>query len=356
MLAIVTPSIPHDVINEILDHLATDPDSGHTLQSCSLVSKLWVESCRRYLFHTISFNLVDTIKWIEAFPVAEHSPARHVRELGLSLGGDYHVPDEFFRCLQTFTNVRKVTMSTKFGKGWWWIPSFSTLPRSVTSLTIETEWSTLQEIRDVMAQLPNLNDLKLAGFIHPIGSGMGSSLKANFGGRLQLHNLGRNYPGVVNMLLEVPTGLHFTEIEIHGEDECLASTVMLAEACAGTLVRLSCLVENHGGHEAFGRSFDFGKFPNLEKAEFTVHWVTGSLLWIPEALSTIKPATSPRLSVVQVIVCDYSSRYSHSRTRLDNDFRSINEEVSQIGREFEGAVDLTVGRSPRSSSAKPAAI
>jgi hypothetical protein len=131
----------------------------------------------------------------------------------------------------------------------WGIPSFMRLPLSVTSLSImDAKSVTLLEIRDVMAQLPNLNDLCLSGPFrgHQL-QGIGTVLKGKFGGRLQLHKLGRrSYEGVVNMLLEAPAGPHFTEVDILSVGECLSYTVRLAEACGKSLVKLSYVVDEQG--------------------------------------------------------------------------------------------------------------
>lgn len=48
--------------------------------------------------------------------------------------------------------------------------------------------------------------------------------------------------GVMNILLEVPTGLRFTEVDIRGRGYCLLSAVTLTEACCKTLVKLSYTV------------------------------------------------------------------------------------------------------------------
>ena len=76
-----------------------------------------------------------------------------------------------------------------------------------------------------------------------------------------------------------------------------------------------------------------------------VCWVGGGLLWIPLALSTLKPATSPRLS-------DLKLNFTHAaanRTVIKNagnDLRRIADEVTRIEREFEGVVNVVVLRDP----------
>jgi len=147
------------------------------------------------------------------------------------------------------------------------------------------------------------------------------------------------------MLLEIPTGLHFTEVQVLSTHECLLSTVMLAEACFQTLVKLAYTVSFHCGYEVFMASFDFSEFPNLQEVEFAVGWMKGSVAWIPIALSTLKPATSPRLSTVQLDffrppISNRSVETLVQTTR--GGLRQVAEEVTRIEHEFEGAVNLTV--------------
>ena len=100
-----------------------------------------------------------------------------------------------------------------------------------------------------MVQLPNLDDLSLSGSLVTVDRntlpGTGTALRGRFGGRLRLDN-GHAIADVINMLLEVPTGLHFTEVEILGKYECLSLTVRLAEACGKSLVYLTYVVNIHG--------------------------------------------------------------------------------------------------------------
>ena len=248
---IVALEIPQDIVNEILDHLNTGSRFHHSLLSYSLVAKSWVIPCRRHLFGTIAFTGRKMDRWLKAFPVPEESPAPYVRDLSLSLEERYYVPYEFFKRIQLFSNVRKLTMSREGGNQSWWVNPLVGLPQSVTSLTINEDSITVLRIRDILLQLPNLNDLSLSGPILTVDRnllrGIGKTLKANFGGRLQLCNLGgRPATDVVNMLLDVPTGLRFTEMSIDNWTESLVSAVKLAEACSITLVRLSYWADGQG--------------------------------------------------------------------------------------------------------------
>ena len=238
---VVVPRIPQEIIDEILDCLTADLRS---LRSCALVSKSWLPSCRRHLFHTIFFTS-ETAKWFGALREPEESPARHVRDLRFSIRGYEGAPEKFFEYIPWFTNVEKVTL---LGHGSFqplWIPWLWKLPRSVTSLTINTGVVTVAQIRDIIVQLPNLNDLSLSGSIAMMDrrtlAGIGTVLRGRFGGRLRLLK-GHAVKDVMDMLLEIPTGLHFTDVQICSTYGCLLSTVTLAEACCKTIVKLSYTV------------------------------------------------------------------------------------------------------------------
>ena len=75
----------------------------------------------------------------------------------------------------------------------------------------------------------------------------------------------------------------------------------------------------------------------------------GGLPWIPLTLSTIKSATSPRLSVIRF---DFARSHILRRPvetlihEASHDLRWIATEVARIEREFKGAVNVTVRRDP----------
>jgi len=125
---------------------------------------------------------------------------------------------------------------------------------SVTSLTINTNMFTLVEIGDIMAQLPDLDDLSLSWSLlsEDRGAllGIGTVLRGRFGGRLVLRD-GCADEGVMNVLLEIPTGLRFTEVQIYCTHRCLSSAIRLVEACGNTLVKMSYAVTFYHGFHPF---------------------------------------------------------------------------------------------------------
>jgi len=223
--------------------------------------------------------------------------------------------------------------------------------------------------------LPNLDNLSLSGSLIPVDrgtlSGIGATLSGRFGGQLRLLK-GFVDEDIMDMLLEVPTGLHFTEVEVHGTGEYHLPTARLTEACAKTLVKFSYTVPFYckspfhlvqlflaretstltlppgvDGYEVFERSFDFSEFSNLQEVEFGVGWRRGGLPWIPIALSTLKPATSPRLSAVRL---DFTHSSLAGRFVDDlieaagDDLRRVADEIARIEGEYGGAVNPTVLR------------
>ena len=253
--AVTIPRIPQEIIDEILDHLAADPRLRPLgLQPCALVSKSWVPSCRRHLFYAIFFTPGDILRWLNTFPVPEECPAHHVRDLMFSLKGYYTAPQRFFEYVPWFENVERVTLLEHEG---FWPPetlSPGRLPQSATSLTIDADAATLLQIRDIMVQLPYLNDLSLSGFPAKVEGktlqGMGATLGGRFRGKLRLLK-GHANEDTINMLLEIPTGLHFAEVDICGTQMYLLSAVRLAEACGKTLVKLSYVTPTYGEYHPF---------------------------------------------------------------------------------------------------------
>ena len=231
------PRIPQEIIDEILNRLAADSDRW-SLRECALVSKSWLPSCRRHLFRAIHFNRADVDRWLKTFPVPEESPAHHFRDLSVEVKLGELFLEEFSEHIPWFTSVESFNLMWRGGAP----RSSLRLPRSVTSLTLKLGAVALLRIRDVMVQLPDLDSLSLSGSLGPMDRrllpGIGTVLRGRFGGKLQLLK-GLAHEDVMNMLLEVPTGLHFTEIRIRDARECPLSVVRLVEACGKPLVRLS---------------------------------------------------------------------------------------------------------------------
>lgn len=112
---------------------------------------------------------------------------------------------------------------------------------------------------------------------------------------------------------------------------------------------ISCLV---GTCENVRQSFNLSKFPNLQEVKFDLRVGgrgAGTLPWIPSALSTLKPATSPRLATIRLDFAGPPIASLHVESLIKDmggDLRRIADEADRIEREFEGAVEITVLRDP----------
>lgn len=106
------------------------------------------------------------------------------------------------------------------------------------------------------------------------------------------------------------------------------------------------LTPHHGpvSRGDLGRPLDFAKLPNIEHVTFEVEWIYGDLHWIPPALSTLKPTTSPRLSVIELEIGYRCRREGHmpQGETPDDDIRLIKEEAIRIKHEYMGAVKVTI--------------
>ena len=238
---ITGPTIPQDIVNEIADHLVIDSDFL-SIRACALLSKSSVQPCRRHLFRVAVFTPASVDKWFKTFPAPEESPAHHVKDLRIWIGGGGCVPEKFFKYTQWFPNTESMSLLGRGGVPLMRRTSLWRFPKSVTSLTIDTDVVTLLQVRDIMAHLPNLDDLSLSGSLVATGRrellGIGRVLRGRFGGKLVLSD---EYvdEDVINMLLEIPSGLRFTEAQVHCTHDILPSAVRFVESCGETLVKLS---------------------------------------------------------------------------------------------------------------------
>ena len=70
---------PPELLDEILSHLPSD--GGRSLQSCSLVSKSWLEPSRRLLFTHISVRVDNHQSWLDNISPTNVGLLRHIRSL-----------------------------------------------------------------------------------------------------------------------------------------------------------------------------------------------------------------------------------------------------------------------------------
>jgi len=83
--------------------------------------------------------------------------------------------------------------------------------------------------------------------------------------------------------------------------------------------------------------------------DFSVRWVGGGLLWIPKALSTLRPATSPHSPAIQLNFALHPTTDRSVETLLHDAGSGlclVADEFTRIEREFGGVVHLSVGLDP----------
>ena len=141
------------------------------------------------MFHTLDLTWGRMHRCFYAFSVLEESPAHYVRALRISIEGINWFPDEFLEHAPRFTNVRKLSLFGGEDCLVSRLPSLWRLPESVTSLTIiASNGVSLVPILDIMARLPNLDDLSLRSFVIPADTSalpvIGMVPRGRFGGKL----------------------------------------------------------------------------------------------------------------------------------------------------------------------------
>ena len=92
-------------------------------------------------------------------------------------------------------------------------------------------------------------------------------------------------------------------------------------------------------NEASEQSLDFSKLPNLQEMYFGLSWESGGLPWIPKALSTARPATSPCLFTIKLSFTRRHTANESVKALINNtgkDLRKVADEVAWIKRDFSG--------------------
>jgi len=107
---------------------------------------------------------------------------------------------------------------------------------------------------DIMARLPNLDDLTLRGpFILADRSALLGVPRGRFGGELVLRNV-HGSRNAKNVLLDTLTGFPFSKVEVRCAHEYIPSAIRLVEACSKTIVKLSLDVIFGGKYHPFPSS------------------------------------------------------------------------------------------------------
>jgi hypothetical protein len=230
------PRIPQELVHEILDHLA---DDMATLRSCSLVARSWTHPSYRHIFNNVFFSAEGITKWNKSFSDPEDSPARHVRDLSFCFVQP-DVPIDFADRMPYFSNVQQLTLVGRSATNPDFLSALGQLPLSIRSVDITFTKVLTTHIISLMKQLPNLDNLSLMSteWTGPIPPGTGQLIQARLSGKLRLRRK-LAHCDLLNMLMEVPAGPQFTEVEIRdARMNCFPATLKLVKACQDTLTKL----------------------------------------------------------------------------------------------------------------------
>ena len=230
------PRVPQELVDEVLDYLANDMA---TLRSCSLVATSWIHSSRRHIFNSLFFTANEIMKWNRSFPNPEDSPASHVRDVSFCFI-EPDVPIDFADQISRFPNVQKLTLIGRTAIDPGFISALGQLPSSIRSVDITFSEVLTSHIISVMQQLPKLDSLSLMSMKRggPIPPGTGKLIKCRLGGKLRLRRQSA-HRDLLNMLMEVPTGPQFAEVEIRDASmDCFPATLKLVRACQDSLKKL----------------------------------------------------------------------------------------------------------------------
>ena len=237
-------SLPPEIIDLIVDYLY---DESNTLKACGVVSKSWVPRTRKHLFAHVLFNSHgSTESWRELFPDSSSSPAHCAHSLTIR-----SVP-----AIMTMSTalIRSFCHVVKFKVDTWvcddtdeWVPLhlFGGFPPTLKSLSLSCHSVPLPRIFDLICSLPLLEDLALEyqglksdikGWdTHPTSPKLTGSL-----------DLSCENPSVIQGLLDLPDGLHFSEITISCLVENAELTMDLLSMCSDNLESLCVEYMNTG--------------------------------------------------------------------------------------------------------------
>ena len=227
-------TLPPEILDLIVDHLRNEPAA---LKACCLVSKSWIPRTRNHLFARVTF---DTSKlhvelWKKTFPDPPNSPAHHTRKLTVYGIPVVNVPGtDVGGWIQTFHNVVHLELSHLNRASL--IPFHGSLP-AVRSLRLN--YSTT-DVFDLVCSFLLLEDLALVALYPESDTDEWNipSTSPNLTGSLSLWMFGKTRYAVPQ-LLDLPGGLHFSEISAMFFNTEVDLVVGLVSRCSDTLESLS---------------------------------------------------------------------------------------------------------------------
>ena len=239
--AIMSPSLPPEILDFIVDDLHDEPT---TLKTCCIVSRSWVPRARKHLFAHVEFHASKSHfeMWKGAFPDPSNSPARHTRTLSI-----YGIPaptatdeevDSWIRAFHSVVHLRLESLNQAA------LLPFYGLSPTVRSLRLTY---TTPEIFPFVCSFPLLEDLALVGLDYQTDAGGWNAplTSPKLTGSLDLRVFGSVRP-VVRRLLDLPDGLHFSKITVLFSEEAVALVMDLVSRCSCTLESLAIIYSPMG--------------------------------------------------------------------------------------------------------------
>ena len=132
----------------------------------------------------------------------------------VSLGRRVDVPEKISEYTPWFTNVSEGgDFLERYRSKEFQLPSFWRLPQSVTSLTVTANKVALPKTRDIVARLPNSDDLSLLGPHKAVAEralpGIGATLRGRFGEQLRLVGPGARWRTCHGHVIRGPSWVTF---------------------------------------------------------------------------------------------------------------------------------------------------
>ena len=237
----MSPSLPQEIFDLIIDFLHDEPDA---LKACCLASVSWVHRTRMHLFSHVEFTSKPRIEsWKETFPDPSNSPAHHTRSLSIRMSSITSVDTGLGSWIRTFNGVVRLHVDIHgYGGG----RDISLIPLHGLSPTLKTlrlaygYSAPCSEIFGLVCSLPLLEDLALVSLDNNSETcvlGIPPT-SPKFTGSLDLRMVGRIRP-IVRRLLDLPSGLHFSKISVSCLREDMETMTELVSRCSDTLESLS---------------------------------------------------------------------------------------------------------------------
>ena len=227
-------SLPPELFDLVVDHLDDEPA---TLKTCCVVSKSWIPRARKHLFACVEFQAsrAHIALWKKAFPDPSNSPAHHTRNLSVYGFQTITAADAGAGgWIRTFCNVVHLELARMNRPS---LLPFCGLLTTVRSLSLI---HTPIEVFDLVCSFPLLENLTLVA-LFPTSDEDGWNAPMTppkLTGTLDLKMFGKARP-VAHKLLDLPGGLHFSEINATFFDDDAKSVTDLVSGCSETLESLT---------------------------------------------------------------------------------------------------------------------